>query len=190
MVLSMANPQDAYALHAVALSCNRPLRVQVGIGSEIDAVVEQLYGAGQSQMGDILAGVATAEENIEENVEQLKDMASEAPVIRLVNLIIQRAVDMRASDIHIEPFENLLKVRYRVDGVLQEGEAPPANLTAAVISRIKIMSRMNIAERRLPQDGRIELRIQGQELDIRVSAVPTMHGESVVLRLLNRESVA
>ncbi|MFC6669233.1 GspE/PulE family protein [Marinobacterium aestuariivivens] len=118
------------------------------------------------------------------------DMASGAPVIRLVNLIIQRAVEARASDIHVEPFENSLKVRYRIDGVLKEGEAPPMKMAPAVISRIKIMARLNIAERRLPQDGRIELRVQGQDLDVRVSTVPTMYGESVVLRLLNRESVS
>jgi general secretion pathway protein E len=106
-----------------------------------------------------------------------------------VNLVIQRAVELRASDIHIEPFENRLKVRYRIDGVLEEGESPPANLTAAIISRIKIMARLNIAERRLPQDGRIMLRVQGKELDLRVSSVPTAHGESVVMRLLDRETV-
>jgi general secretion pathway protein E len=110
-------------------------------------------------------------------------------VIRLVNLIIQRAVEGRASDIHIEPFEDQLKVRYRVDGVLQEVEAPPARSTAAVISRIKIMAKLNIAERRLPQDGRIPLRVQGKELDLRVSTVPTLYGESVVMRLLDKASV-
>jgi general secretion pathway protein E len=116
-------------------------------------------------------------------------MASEAPVVRLVNLLIQRAVESRASDIHIEPFENRLRVRYRVDGVLQDVEAPPAHSTAAVISRFKIMAKLNIAERRLPQDGRIQLRIQGRELDLRVSTVPTLYGESVVLRLLDKGSV-
>jgi general secretion pathway protein E len=102
---------------------------------------------------------------------------------------MQRAVEARASDIHIEPFENRLKVRYRVDGVLQEVEAPPSSSTAAVISRIKIMAKLNIAERRLPQDGRIMHRVQGKELDLRVSTVPTSHGESVVMRILDRESI-
>ena len=110
-------------------------------------------------------------------------------MIRLVNLVIQRAVELRASDIHVEPFESRLKVRYRIDGVLEEGESPPANLTAAIISRIKIMAKLNIAERRLPQDGRIVMRVQGKELDLRVSTVPTAHGESVVMRLLDRETV-
>ncbi|MCF7993801.1 MAG: Flp pilus assembly complex ATPase component TadA, partial [Chromatiaceae bacterium] len=111
-------------------------------------------------------------------------------VIRLVNQILQRAVEMRASDVHIEPFADQLKVRYRVDGILKEGESPPVSSTAAVISRIKIMAKLNIAERRLPQDGRIPQRIQGKELDLRVSTVPTMFGESVVMRLLDKESVS
>jgi general secretion pathway protein E len=188
LVLAMVNPGDDFALRAMAMMCRRPVRPQVGVSSEIAAAIERLYGEGQSKMGDILSAVQQEEET-EESIAQLKDMASEAPVIRLVNLIIQKAVDLRASDIHVEPFENRLKIRYRIDGVLQEGEAPPVNMSPAIISRIKIMARLNIAERRLPQDGRIELKIQGMELDIRVSTVPTMHGESLVMRLLNRESV-
>ncbi len=188
LVVAMANPQHDFAVKAMAMACRQPIRLQVGISSEITTAIEKLYGAGQSQMGDIVSSVDQQEET-EENIEQLKDMASGAPVIRLVNLIIQNAVELRASDIHVEPFENRLKIRYRIDGVMQEGEAPPVNMTPAIISRIKIMARLNIAERRLPQDGRIELKIQGLDLDIRVSTVPTMHGESLVMRLLNRESV-
>lgn len=187
--LAMADPFNLFLINAVSLARDLKVRPRVAVGSEIVQVLDQVFGEGQSQMGDILADV-TASETQEESVEELMDMASGAPVIRLVNLIIQRAVDARASDIHIEPFENQLKVRYRIDGVLQEGEAPPVQLSPAVISRVKIMARLNIAERRLPQDGRIEIRVQGKDLDIRVSTVPTMHGESVVLRLLNRESIA
>ncbi len=121
---------------------------------------------------------------------KLKDLASEAPVIRLVSLIITNALEMRASDIHFEPFENRLIVRYRIDGVLHEVESPPRRLSAAVISRIKIMAMLDIAERRLPQDGRIRLRVQGKEIDLRVSTVPTMHGESVVMRILDKGGVA
>jgi general secretion pathway protein E len=120
----------------------------------------------------------------------LKDLASEAPVIRLVSLVITNALEMRASDIHVEPFENRLAVRYRVDGVLHDVESPPKRLAAAVISRIKIMANLDIAERRLPQDGRIRLRVQGKEIDLRVSTVPTMHGESVVMRILDKGGVA
>ena len=101
-------------------------------------------------------------------------MASEAPVIRLVNLIIQRAAEQGASDIHIEPFEGDLKVRYRIDGVLQKVESPPRQFAAAIISRIKIMAKLNIAERRLPQDGRIRNRMQGRDFDMRISTVPTV----------------
>jgi general secretion pathway protein E len=187
--VAMADPQDSFVLGALRLASGYQIVPRVALGAEIDAAIERMHGQGQSQMGDILARVDASEQESVEDVEQLRDRASEAPVIRLVNLIIQRAVELRASDIHVEPFESRLKVRYRVDGVLQETEAPPVQLSPAVISRIKLMARLNIAERRLPQDGRIEMRIQGNDLDIRVSTVPTMHGESVVLRLLNRESV-
>lgn len=186
--LLMADPQDAYAIDAVRLATRREVKVAVALRSEIDDLIERWYGQGRSAMGAIVE-TAEGESGDLDDVEHLRDLASEAPVIRLVNLIIQRAVEMRASDIHIEPFENRLKVRYRIDGVLEEGESPPSNLTAAVISRIKIMAKLNIAERRLPQDGRIMLRVQGKELDLRVSTVPTAHGESVVMRLLDRETV-
>jgi len=185
----MADPQDGYQLDALRLaSGGRQIRAAVALRAEVGDLVERWFGQGRSAMGAIVE-TAEGEGSDLDDVEHLRDLASEAPVIRLVNLVIQRAVELRASDIHIEPFENRLKVRYRIDGVLAEGESPPANLTAAVISRIKIMAKLNIAERRLPQDGRIMLRVQGKELDLRVSTVPTAHGESVVMRLLDRETV-
>ncbi|MGO1718739.1 MAG: type II secretion system ATPase GspE [Luteimonas sp.] len=184
----MADPFDAYAINAVQLATGCGVQPLVGLRSEIDDLIERWHGQGRSAMGAIVE-TADGDGGDIDDVEQLRDLASEAPVIRLVNLVIQRAVELRASDIHIEPFENRLKVRYRIDGVLSDGESPPANLTAAVISRVKIMARLNIAERRLPQDGRIMLRVQGKELDLRVSTVPTAHGESVVMRLLDRETV-
>ena len=187
--LWMAQPYDRYALEAVQLATGNPVRPWVGLRSEIDDLIERWHGQGRSAMGTIVENADGENGGDIDDVEHLRDLASEAPVIRLVNLVIQRAVELRASDIHIEPFENRLKVRYRVDGVLEEGESPPAILTAAVISRIKIMAKLNIAERRLPQDGRIMLRVQGKELDLRVSTVPTAHGESVVMRLLDRETV-
>jgi len=187
--LLAAEPQDPYPAQALALATGREMRVKVGLRSEIADLIERYFGSGRSAMGTIVESVGEDRAGDEEDVEHLRDLASEAPVIRLVNLIIQRAVESRTSDIHIEPFEKRLKVRYRVDGVLEEGESPPANLTAAIISRIKIMARLNIAERRLPQDGRIMVRVQGKELDLRVSSVPTAHGESVVMRLLDRESI-
>jgi general secretion pathway protein E len=184
----LADPHDGYARDAIRLASGREVRPLVGLRSEIGDLIERWHGQGRSAMGAIVE-TAEGESGDIDDVEHLRDLASEAPVIRLVNLIIQRAVELRASDIHIEPFENRLKVRYRIDGVLEEGESPPANLTAAVISRIKIMAKLNIAERRLPQDGRIMIRVQGKELDLRVSTVPTSHGESVVMRLLDRETV-
>jgi len=186
----MADPQNHTTLKALRMASGLEVHPLVGISSEIDNTIERFFGGGRSAMGQIAEGLGDEDDYTdEENVEHLRDLASEAPVIRLVNLILQRAVEARASDIHIEPFENRLKVRYRVDGVLQEVEAPPARSTAAVISRVKIMAKLNIAERRLPQDGRIMHRVQGKELDLRVSTVPTSHGESVVMRILDREAV-
>jgi len=186
--LLVADPADPYPLQAVELAAERPVQLRIGLRSEIDDLIERYYGQGRSAMGSIVESL-DGNAAVEDDVEHLRDLASEAPVIRLVNLILQRAVEQRASDVHIEPFENHLKVRYRIDGVLHEVEAPPSSSTAAVISRVKIMGRLNIAERRLPQDGRIQLRVQGKELDLRVSTVPTSFGESVVMRILDRESV-
>ncbi|MGV8960539.1 MAG: type II secretion system ATPase GspE [Stenotrophomonas sp.] len=188
LLLWMADPYDGYTVDAVRLATGCEITAAVGLRSEIAELIERWYGQGRSAMGTIVE-TAEGDAAATEDIEHLRDLASEAPVIRLVNLLIQRAVELRASDIHIEPFENRLKLRYRVDGVLVEGESPPSNLTAAVISRIKIMAKLNIAERRLPQDGRIMLRVQGKELDLRVSTMPTAHGESVVMRLLDRETV-
>jgi general secretion pathway protein E len=188
--LIMANPRDTYIITAIELASGKRVRPLVGIPSDIEAAYERLYGGGRSAMGQIVESISASDELInEDDIEHLKDLASEAPVIRLVNLMISKAVEGRASDIHIEPFENRLKVRYRVDGVMQEVESPPARLSAAVISRVKIMAKLNIAERRLPQDGRIQLRVQGKEIDLRVSTVPTMYGESVVMRILDKASV-
>ena len=188
-VVAVADPFDSGLLAALALASGKPVQARIGLASEIDRAIEQQLGSGKSLMGQIVDNLGGDEEIDEADVEHLKDMASEAPVIRMVNLIMQRAVEARASDIHVEPFEQRLKVRFRVDGVLKEVEAPPVRSTAAVISRIKIMAKLNIAERRLPQDGRIKLQVQGKELDLRVSTVPTMYGESVVIRLLHKESI-
>jgi general secretion pathway protein E len=188
LALAVADPADPYPLQAIQLAAGRPVSLCIGLRSEIDDLIERYYGSGRSAMGTIVENL-DGSAAVEDDVEHLRDLASEAPVIRLVNLILQRAVEQRASDVHIEPFENRLKVRYRIDGVLHEVEAPPASSTAAVISRVKIMAKLNIAERRLPQDGRIQLRVQGKELDLRVSTVPTSFGESVVMRILDRESV-
>jgi len=190
--LAMADPTDAYTIGAFEMVTGRAVRPMVAIPTELDAALERLYGAGKSAVGQLIGDVETRTDELtfDADVQQLKDLASEAPVIRLVSLLITNALEMRASDIHIEPFENRLIVRYRIDGVLHEVESPPKRLSAAVISRIKIMANLDIAERRLPQDGRIRLRVQGKEIDLRVSTLPTMHGESVVMRILDKGHVA
>ncbi|MCF6317757.1 MAG: type II secretion system ATPase GspE [Proteobacteria bacterium] len=184
----MVYPSDEFTVKSITMASNKNLDILIGLPSEVENAIERLFGGGRSAMGQIVDNLSDEGGN-EEDVDHLRDLASEAPVIRLVNIVIQRAVEARASDIHVEPFENRLKIRYRIDGVLQEVESPPARSTAAVISRIKIMAKLNIAERRLPQDGRIMLRVQGKELDLRVSTVPTSYGESVVMRILDRESI-
>ncbi|HLC43175.1 MAG TPA: type II secretion system ATPase GspE [Methylomirabilota bacterium] len=155
--------------------------------------IERTYGAGSAsplqRIVDRIGDEALPSGEGDEDVNQLRDMAFEAPVVRLVNLLIENAVASDASDIHVEPFEDSLRVRYRIDGILYDVESPPRRLQSAVTSRIKIMAEMNIAERRLPQDGRIRIAIHSRRLDIRVSTVPTVHGESIVMRLLDRSTI-
>jgi general secretion pathway protein E len=190
IVLAMADPLDSYAIDAIRLIANKPVLPRVAIPADIEAAFARLYGSGGTAIGRIAQDLSeTADEGTQRDVERLRDLASEAPVIRLVNLIISRAVDMRASDIHIEPFEHKLEVRYRIDGLLREQESPPSRLRAAIVSRVKLMAKLNIAETRLPQDGRIKLAIRGKEIDMRVSTVPTLYGESVALRVLDRSGV-
>jgi general secretion pathway protein E len=189
--IAMVDPIDAFTRNAVAAALGHPVVVGVAVPIELEAAFDRLYPA-NAEDGDgavALDEVAPDAEPAEEDAERLKDLASEAPVIRLVNQLIARAVETHASDVHVEPFPDRLRVRYRYDGVLHEVEPPPAKLQAAVISRIKIMARLDIAERRLPQDGRIKLTVRGHEIDFRVSTVPSLHGEKVVLRVLDRTAV-
>ena len=192
LALAMADPTDTYTIGAFEMVTGRSVRPMVAIPTELEAALERLYGSGKSAQSQIIGDVETRVDELafDADVQQLKDLAAEAPVIRLVSLLITNALETRASDIHVEPFENRLHVRYRIDGVLHDVESPPKRLAAAVISRIKIMASLDIAERRLPQDGRIRLRVQGKEIDLRVSTVPTMHGESVVMRILDKGGVA
>ena len=186
LLVAVADPLDDFTPAAIAAATGRPVSLLVGVPIELDAALDRLYS-------DTRPAADTAElggEPLEEDAERLKDLASEAPVIRLVNQVIARAVETQASDIHIEPFEDRLRIRYRYDGVLHEADSPPARLTAAITSRIKIMARLDIAERRLPQDGRIKLAVRGTEIDFRVSTIPSLHGETVVLRVLDRSTVA
>lgn len=187
VMVAMADPTDELAKASLRLFLGKEIRPAVAVASEIEDALERLYGAGKNPIEKIAASLG--EDDAQEDIARLRDMASEAPVIRLVNLILTRALDAHASDIHIEPFEGKLGVRFRVDGMLQEVESPPSHLAQAIISRVKIMANLNIAERRLPQDGRIQMRVQGRDIDLRVSSVPTLHGESLVLRILDKESL-
>ena len=184
LLVALADPLDAFAPSAIAAATGLAVQPIIAVPIELEAAFDRLY----PREGEAPAH-GDDEAPMEEDAERLKDLASEAPVIRLVNQIIFRAVETRASDIHIEPFEDRLRVRYRYDGVLHEMESPGPRLIPAIISRIKIMARLDIAERRLPQDGRIKLAVRGQEIDFRVSTIPSLHGETVVLRVLDRNAV-
>jgi general secretion pathway protein E len=183
VTLAMADPLDFETRSAVA-ACTG-LTVQPGIASEqeiLDAI-DRYYSTAPKNETELAAQPGDVED-----LEHLRDMASEAPVIRLVNAMIAAAVEKRASDIHIEPFEKEFRIRFRIDGVLVNQEPPPRELKPAIISRVKLMARLNIAERRLPQDGRIKTKTLGREVDLRVSTLPTLYGESVVMRLLDRSA--
>ena len=189
VIVAMADPLDRFTVDAMELALGKPVVTHVGLISEIESAIQRQYGDGGGAMAQIVDDIRAEGEPDFEDIQHLKDLASEAPIIRVVNLLIARALKGQASDIHIEPFEHSLKVRYRIDGVLRDVEAPPVRSTAAVVSRIKVMANLNIAERRLPQDGRIMLQVEGREIDMRISTVPTMHGESVVMRILDKGSV-
>ncbi|SEP88678.1 general secretion pathway protein E [Ectothiorhodospira magna] len=184
---ALAVPQDAYVLKALALASRKTIQPVLGLESEIMTGLERLQ-AGPEEDSLLPEDLAAADAD-SEFVEHLRDLASEAPVIRIVNTLVADAIDLNASDVHLEPFEGVLHLRYRVDGVLQAAESPPFGLSAAITSRIKLLARLNIAERRLPQDGRIRMRLKGRDLDLRVSTVPTVHGESVVMRVLDKGNV-
>ncbi|MDD2919861.1 type II secretion system ATPase GspE [Rhodoferax sp.] len=183
LTVAMAAPDDAFILKALELATGLTIYPCAAVASDIERALasgDEAVDAEEEPGFEADAG---------DFVEHLKDLASEAPVIRLVNQVIGRVIDLRASDIHLEPFDDGLHVRYRVDGVIYVAEVVSSQLSAAVNSRVKLMAHLDIAERRLPQDGRIKTRVKGRELDLRVSTVPTVHGESVVMRVLDRSSV-
>ena len=181
-------PQSQYLARALTLATGSRVILKLGLESEILAVMQR-YSEQQSAEDEVEDSFDSFGGD-EEFIEHLKDLASEAPVIRRVNQIIHQALDMGASDIHIEPFDDGLHLRYRVDGVIKEmSDPPPLDQAAAIASRIKLLAHLNIAERRLPQDGRIMTRVKGHELDLRVSTIPTVHGESIVMRVLDRQSI-
>ncbi len=184
VVLAMADPLDVETVAAVRGCTGLKVNTVLAAEQEILDAIDKYYG--DSARGE--SGIDPDNADAAEDLEHLRDMASEAPVIRLVNAIIAQAVEKRSSDIHLEPFEKEFRIRYRIDGVLYNQEPPPREMKAAMISRVKLMAKLNIAERRLPQDGRIKIKTLGREVDLRVSTLPTLYGESVVMRLLDRSA--
>ncbi len=189
--VATTDPTDLTRFHAIEIATG--LKVRPFLAKEKDILarigVESDEGASADAASD---GSATQEFGAigdEEDVEYLRDMASEVPVIRIVNQMISRALESRASDIHIEPYESELKIRYRIDGILHDMESPPRQMKSAIISRFKILAQLNIAERRLPQDGRFKVKVAGKDVDLRISTIPTLYGESVVIRLLERSQI-
>jgi general secretion pathway protein E len=182
LALAMADPTDDYTVKAVRLAAGRPVAPWVAVPTELARALERLYGGGEAATATTPAPAATPDD-----MRRLADLASEEPVIRYVNRLIAQAAQARASDIHIEASPDRVVQRLRIDGTLRDIAPPPAGLYDNIVSRIKVMAGLNIAERRLPQDGRFRMAVEGREIDLRISIVPTLHGESVVMRLLDRE---
>src|SRR5213594_1193201 len=190
LTVATADPLNPVIVDDLAQSTGLTVKVVVSSADAIVEAIDRTFDGVATPLQRIVEGMEDDRgAEGDEDVNQLRDMAFEAPVVRLVNLLIENAITSEASDIHIEPFEDTLRIRYRIDGVLFDQESPPRRLQAAVTSRIKLMAEMNIAERRLPQDGRIRVTLHGRRIDIRVSTIPTVHGESIVMRLLDRASV-
>lgn len=184
VTVAFANPLDNFAMSAIGFALERSVRPAIARSGDLDAAIDRLYGTAAAAAGPVDALADEAD------LERLKDMASDAPVIRAVNRLIALAVEARASDIHVEPADDRLVVRLRIDGVLHEQDALPPSMRLAFVSRIKIMAGLNIAEKRLPQDGRLRIAVRGHEIDLRVATAPSIHGESVVMRILDRSNLA
>lgn len=184
LCVAMADPFDDFAADALGFLYSRAVTRVVALPSDIDAAIDRLYreSAAEESGGDSAAD--------EVDLERLRDLVSDAPVIRAVNRLIADAVDLRASDIHVEPADDRVVIRFRIDGVLVLQPPLPPSMRTALVSRIKVMAGLNIAERRLPQDGRIRLAVRGNEIDLRVATAPSIHGETVVLRILDRANLA
>ena len=194
--IALAEPLDPARADEIHYSAKRDIQIVVADPAEIDKTIDRLYGQGESEnfaeiLKEIGSGKDFAREATEatDNEKLMADLANDVPIVKFVNLVLQQAVQDRASDIHFEPFETEFRIRYRVDGALYEMAPPPKHLALPVISRLKIMANLNISERRMPQDGRITHNVGGKQVDLRMSTLPTQFGESVVLRVLDRSSV-
>lgn len=195
--VALEDPLNIQIAEDLRFALNREIQLAVCPRARISQLIDKYYGTGEASMDEILAQIAEgagiefgAEEGEDRfNTQDAMNQANSAPIVRYVDLILDKAIQAKASDIHLEPFENEFKIRYRVDGALYEMDPPPKHLAMPIISRVKVMANLNIAERRLPQDGRIQRTIAGNPVDLRVSTLPTQFGESVVLRVLDRSSV-
>jgi type IV pilus assembly protein PilB len=188
--VACANPLDPHVYDNLRFSTQKDVAIYIAPAADIMTMVERFYGAEVSDIDDVLAtlaGEAAAKENQDGAIDI--EGASAQPIIKYVNTVLAQAIQARASDIHFEPFEREFKIRYRVDGALYEMSPPPRSLATSITSRIKVMSNLNLAERRIPQDGRIQTTMAGRQVDLRVSTLPTQFGESVVLRVLDRTTV-
>ena len=185
LALAMADPTDLYTIKAIRLAAGRPVVPWAAVPSDLAAALARLYGIGAGP--SLRDSAAPRTQATPDDLKRLTDLASEEPVIRYVNWLVAHAVAMRASDIHIEANPDRIVQRLRIDGMLRDIDPPPAGLYDRIVSRIKVMAALKIAERRLPQDGRFRMVVEGREIDLRISIVPTLHGESVVMRLLDRE---
>ncbi|MFZ5760639.1 MAG: GspE/PulE family protein [Thermodesulfobacteriota bacterium] len=183
IVLLCYDPMDGDILSAAAAETTDPFEVQIGLEKDVKKIVDEHYDLGLEEIEQNPYLVDEAD------IDKLKDMASEAPVIKYVNNLIDTAVNRRASDIHIESYEGGQLIRFRIDGILQDYEIPPLSMQAAIISRTKLLASLDIAERRIPQDGKISMRIGGKEIDLRVSTMPSIYGEGVVIRILEKGSI-
>lgn len=192
MVLAMAEPRDIDTIRTISTTVNLEIEPKVGLCSHIKNCIDRLISLDEVPVAEI--STDDEDEFIDSaafnDVSHLRELASEAPTIQTVNRILQEAIRIKASDIHFEPGSEGVRVRYRVDGALRFGERLPLNVSAAINSRIKIMAKLDIAEHRLPQDGRIQLKVTGKEINIRVSTVPILYGESVVIRILDKSRAA
>ncbi len=193
LTIASRNPLNYHIADELRFILNKDIHVIVAKEKQIESAIEKHYPIETESMRDMLESMSVNVDEKEDgqidNIADIENMANEAPIVKFVDVILYQAIKAKASDVHFEPFEKEFKIRYRVDGALYEMAPPPKNLAIPVLSRIKIMSGLNISERRLPQDGRIQLKIGGRPVDLRVSTLPTQHGESVVLRILDRSVV-
>src|SRR2546426_2532872 len=191
--IALTDPFNLHTAEDLRFALGKDIQVVVSPPEQIEELIKQYYGTDTTSMEEVLKQLGEAGELLQlretDGEAAVEAEANTTPIIRFVDLILYQAIQDRASDIHFEPFENEFKIRYRVDGALYEMSPPPRHLALPVISRVKVMANMNIAERRLPQDGRIQKNIAGRSIDLRVSTLPTQFGESVVLRVLDRSIV-